>query len=66
MQQARAEKEGRDVEVLLQEVGETLPAGRIAEPEEIANVVTFLASDACSYMFGSSIYMDGGGRRSTP
>ena len=66
VQQARAEQEGRDVEALLQEAGSELPAGRIAEPEEIANVVAFLASEPCSYMFGSSIYMDGGGRRGTP
>ena len=65
-QGARAEREGRDVEALLQELGRELPAGRIAEPEEVANVVTFLASEACSYMFGSALYMDGGNRRSTP
>ena len=64
--QARAEKEGRDVEEILRELGRELPAGRIAEPEEIANVVTFLASEPCSYMFGSSLYMDGGERRGTP
>lgn len=65
-QGARAKREGRDVETLLRELGQELPAGRIAEPEEVANVVTFLASEACSYMFGSAIYMDGGKRRSTP
>ncbi|MDP6041187.1 MAG: SDR family oxidoreductase [Candidatus Latescibacteria bacterium] len=65
-QGARAEREGRDVEEVLKELGSELPAGRMAEPEEIANVATFLASEACSYIFGSSIYMDGGVRRSTP
>ena len=65
-QGVRAKLEGRDVEELLQELGQELPAGRIAEPEEIANVVTFLASEACSYMFGSTLYMDGGKRRATP
>ena len=65
-QGARAEREGRDIEALLQELGQELPAGRIAEPEEVANVVTFLASEACSYMFGSALYMDGGKRRATP
>lgn len=65
-QGARAAREGRDVEALLRELGEALPAGRIAEPEEVANVVTFLASDVCSYMFGNALYMDGGNRRATP
>ncbi len=64
--QARADKEGRDVEEILRELGADLPAGRMAEPEEIASVVTFLASEPCSYMFGSSLYMDGGERRGTP
>ena len=65
-QGARAAREGRDVEELLQALGRELPAGRIADPEEIANVVTFLASEACSYMFGTALYMDGGKRRATP
>jgi NAD(P)-dependent dehydrogenase (short-subunit alcohol dehydrogenase family) len=65
-QGVRAERESRDVEALLQELGQELPAGRIAEPEEVANVVTFLVSEACSYMFGSALYMDGGKRRATP
>ncbi len=66
VQQASADEAGKDVEELLQELGNELPAGRIAEPEEIANAVVFLASEPCSYIFGSSIYMDGGGRRGTP
>lgn len=66
MQQARAKQENLSVEEILDQMGSKLPAGRIAEPEEIASVVAFLASEPCSYMFGSSIYMDGGGRRATP
>jgi len=64
--QGRADKEGKDVNEVLRELGRSLPAGRIAEPEEIGRVACFLCSEANSYMFGSSIYMDGGGRRGTP
>lgn len=44
----------------MQRVAETVPLGRLAEPEEIARVVLFLASDAASYMTGSLVTVDAG------
>jgi len=39
------------------------PFGRLARPEEVAKVIAFVASEAASYISGTSITVDGGGRR---
>ena len=38
----------------------TIPMGRAGEPQEMANVALFLASDEASYVTGSTFYADGG------
>lgn len=37
-----------------------IPAGRLARAEEIADMVSFLASDRASYVTGQTLYVDGG------
>jgi 3-oxoacyl-[acyl-carrier protein] reductase len=43
-----------------EQVAGRTPLGRLAEPEEVARVVAFVASDDASYLTGSSILVDGG------
>lgn len=41
-------------------VSEEIPMGRVGDPEEVANVIAFLVSDAASYVTGTSVNLDGG------
>src|SRR3954468_12751954 len=53
-----ADQQGTRDEVLAK-VGAGRPLGRLAEPEEIASVVTFLCSDRASYVTGAAWSADG-------
>ncbi len=66
LRRERAAEAGIAVEELLGRMASRTPAGRLAQPEEIARVACFLASQAASFVHGSAVYMDGGGRRATP
>jgi NAD(P)-dependent dehydrogenase (short-subunit alcohol dehydrogenase family) len=39
---------------------EGIPLGRVGKPEEVAKVVSFLASDDSSYITGIELFVDGG------
>ncbi len=39
---------------------ERIPLGRWGQPAELAGLCVFLASDACQYMHGSVVAIDGG------
>lgn len=53
-------KRGLDPDTAVADLGRTVPLGRIAEPEDIAEVVLFLASDAARYMCGTLVEVNGG------
>jgi NAD(P)-dependent dehydrogenase (short-subunit alcohol dehydrogenase family) len=45
---------------MLASFGDAHPIGRIGRPEEVAEVIAFLASDAASFMTGALVAVDGG------
>jgi NAD(P)-dependent dehydrogenase (short-subunit alcohol dehydrogenase family) len=54
------EMRGFDPATAMAELDKTVPLGRIAQPEDIAEVVLFLASDHARYMCGSLVEVNGG------
>jgi NAD(P)-dependent dehydrogenase (short-subunit alcohol dehydrogenase family) len=52
-------KRGFNPDTAIEELNRTVPIGRIAEPEDIADVVLFLASDAARYIAGTTIEVNG-------
>lgn len=51
---------------LMEKLNAAIPLGRMAKPEEIANVVAFLSSDAAGYMTATSVFVDGGLMHQSP
>lgn len=55
-----AERSGRDVEEVRSSMHAQIPLRRYGSPEELADVVAFLASKRASYVTGISVLVDGG------
>lgn len=49
-----------DEEATMHYIKESVPMERFGEPEEIANVIVFLASDRASFITGAEVVVDGG------
>jgi 3-oxoacyl-[acyl-carrier protein] reductase len=60
LDQAKAKREGRTVEDVMEESTASIPAGRLGKPEEYGDVVAFLASERAAYITGSIVRVDGG------
>lgn len=58
-----AKRENKSVEEVMSGFSARIPMRRLAEPENIADVVVFLASDRASYLTGLCIPVDGGASR---
>jgi NAD(P)-dependent dehydrogenase (short-subunit alcohol dehydrogenase family) len=57
--EADARRTGRPVAELLEQAVRAMPLGRLAQPEDVADLVVFLASPRASYVSGAVISVDG-------
>jgi len=62
--EAKSAKTNETIEDIFADMAAESPMGRIAEPEEVANAIAFLASPAASYINGINVPVDGGRTKS--
>lgn len=59
-----ARRKGQEPRELEAELAHTVPLGRLGQPDEVANIITFLLSSKSLFMTGSVVTVDGGQQRS--
>ena len=64
LRKAKATREGSTLEAEMDKTAKTIPMGRLGQPHELADLVTFLASPRSSYITGANIPVDGGAKAS--
>jgi len=62
MTAATAQRVGATPEEHQRQAAERTPLRRVGQPEEVAAVIAFLASDDASYVSGQTLYVNGGAR----
>lgn len=60
LDEANAARSGQPIDEVRRASIATIPLGRLGDPDELANLAVFLASDAASYITGQAIMVDGG------
>ncbi|HKJ67167.1 MAG TPA: SDR family oxidoreductase, partial [bacterium] len=55
-----AESSGKTPEEIEAERSAAVPVGRYGDPQELADTITFLASERASYITGTALQVDGG------
>lgn len=58
--ESKAESAGIPIETLYTQLAGSVPLGRVGNANEVANMIAFLASEAASFITGTSINLDGG------
>ena len=62
---SEAQESGKAFDDLMSDTISGIPMGRLGKPEEVGDLVAFLASDRASFLTGSSVVLDGGMRQQT-
>jgi len=60
MTAATAARMGIDVEALKQSAAAQIPVNRVGQPEDVANIASFLAGEGAGFISGQVIYVAGG------